>query len=271
MSALAKASSEIRWSIPIQVLEEAFKEPRTHYSHLNSLSLDERIYRKVIRDKVLEDCDIVSGQEVLVSLSGITPEYVDSITSLYTIPLDKTAGRSISAVLSVSYLPFQTGTNHFNPSVNANCDNPDTMTTGQKVFDSHASMIPVSTAYTEIVGENVVMVRNQSYSAINYFLRCRVVNDQNLNNIERASWKKFAELCVLAVKAYVYNTLRVKMGNAFLSGGQELGVFKEVVESYSDAKELYDTYLDEQWAAVANMNDTHSHLRYLKMMVNPSI
>ena len=94
---------------------------------------------------------------------------------------------------------------------------------------------------------------------------------ENLNNISPRSWEAFAKLCVLAVKAFIYNELLIEIDQAYLQGGQELGAFKNYVDGLSDANDMYLTHLKEVWMVTAVMNDVHAHTRIIKLMVNPAV
>jgi hypothetical protein len=76
---------------------------------------------------------------------------------------------------------------------------------------------------------------------------------------------------VWAVKAYLYNKLIVPINSGYLSGGQELGMFKSVLEGYSDAEENYQTYLKEIWGQVAFMNDTSRYSYFISSMLAPDL
>lgn len=272
MSAIKKAIDEIRFNIPTDVLEFAFADHNAQYYSVPT-SLDHRITLKLIRPKVLVDCNIVGGQFDIVSLQGITPIAPDNISLVYQIPKNRTGGRSIFSVLSVGYMPYGNvwagelsgygvqPFNHISTVANA----------AQRVGDSHSEIPAVSSATAELIGENVVLIRDSLRLTAVYFLRCILANEENLNNINPRSWLNFAELCVLATKAYIYKECRFKIERGYLENGQELGVMKEIVESYSDAHEMYNTYLKEVWRSTAVNNDPWVRNRLIKMSMNPGI
>ena len=57
------------------------------------------------------------------------------------------------------------------------------------------------------------------------------------------------------------------MDMAELRGGHNLGKFKDIIENYADANELYDSYLKEKWQKISLLNDRESTTRLLKMVV----
>jgi hypothetical protein len=73
-------------------------------------------------------------------------------------------------------------------------------------------------------------------------------------------------LVEFAVKAYIYNELIVDIDMGELQGGQQLGIFKQIVEGYADAEQNYQDKL-KSWMAISVMNDTPAFHRYLKLSV----
>ena len=272
MTAISKALQEIRFSIPEPILRAAFEIPQ--YWRGPPISLDEVIVQKVIAPRVMVDADITGGAFAMIPLAGIPMEYIDMYSMVFHIPKELTQGRSILSVLSVSYMPaggagWSDGNSNYGLSNQRNVSN--LASAMQRVSDSVSNLPPVSNAYVDLIGENTVMIRNQARVTQTYVLRCILRNDENMNNISPRSWGAFAKLCVFAVKAYIYNELIIKIDQAYLQGGQELGAFKSYVENLSDANEMYLTHLREVWQVTSFMNDTNANTRIIKLMVNPAV
>jgi hypothetical protein len=51
-----------------------------------------------------------------------------------------------------------------------------------------------------------------------------------------------------------------------LQGGQVIGKIKEILDSYSDANELYDEFMINTMAKVLFMNDQESYGRHTKLL-----
>jgi hypothetical protein len=49
------------------------------------------------------------------------------------------------------------------------------------------------------------------------------------------------------------------MDEAEIQGGARLGAFRNIVETYADAEQQYQEYLQEKWQKVAIMNDRESY------------
>jgi hypothetical protein len=55
----------------------------------------------------------------------------------------------------------------------------------------------------------------------------------------------------------------------YLVGGKELGPFKDVIESYSDAEQQYWDYLNNVWGAVQFMNSNENYVEFIRSLVGP--
>jgi hypothetical protein len=143
----------------------------------------------------------------------------------------------------------------------------DVLNAANAVFNSHSSAPPISTSSVTLIAENTIMIRDTNRIVTNNYLRCVLGNDENLNNMPFRAIPKFCKLVELAVKSYIYNTMMLKIGESFLAGGQELGHFKTMVESYSDSEEMYQTYITEVWSKVAFMADDIKKIRWIKQSI----
>ncbi len=135
------------------------------------------------------------------------------------------------------------------------------------VQDSFSAIPSVSTARVELVGENMVVVKDLSNYASGTYLRCIIANDENLSNIKMRSIMAFCKMVELAIKSYIYNEYIITMDQAQLSGGQDLGRFKEIIEGYADSEELLQTFVLEKWQKIALMNDNTQMTRFLKLQI----
>src|SRR5574343_1842064 len=272
MNPISKAMDEAKFTIPLEVLKEAFKDDRPTWRRA-PISLDEMILSKVIRPRVLVDCNLVGGQMVLVPLEGLTPDFVDNFNLVYHIPKDRTNNRSIISVASVSYMPYASAYN--SAGLGYGAVSPLSMNevanAAQRVADSVSGVPPISNANAELIGENTVLIKDQFRVTSAYILRCLLANEEQLNNISPRSYPNFAKLCGLAIKSFIYRTLLIRIDQAYLQGGQELGAMKSYVESLSDSEEMYQTYLNEIWRPTAFMNDQQSYTRYIKLQINPGV
>lgn len=282
MQALVYAINEIRHQIPEQLLHAGMmidEQEQTAYL----TSLDEKILRKVLKKRVLIDANIVGGVEMVIPLNGIQPSFHENFYTVYNIAPELTNNREIISALSLAFMPasgyFGQVGSHFGSTSGMsgtsvlsghNSFNP-VMGVADRIGNAASSTGVLSNAHLEIVAYNTILVYAHYRTLANFGIRVVVENDSNLNNLQPRSYKNFSRLCVLGVKAYLYNKLIIAINSGYLSGGQELGMFKSILENYASAEEEYATYLREVWASVAFMNDNTRHSRYLMGMLNPSL
>jgi hypothetical protein len=266
MMAVNKALDEIKFRIPRPVLEAVFVK-RLQGWRQQPVSLDEQILQQVIRPRVLVDMNLVGGTEAIVDLNGLAFERTNDYTSIYRIPKDRTQGRSIQSVLNITYSdPTKVSTY----GMAAGLHNTTMLQAGGAVMDAMGQIPVTSTAKVNLIGENVVMVRDTVILPANIYLRCILENDDNLSNIQLKSYIHVSNLVTHAVKAYIYNEYVIEMDMGELHGGQSLGRFKDIIDGYADQEELYQTYLLEKWQKVALMNDGESWNRMLRQIIGGS-
>ncbi len=255
----------VKEEIPKEILEKTFMATRYAPSIPGSpsvISLDQCIREKIIDARVRVDCNLKSGQEHTIPLEGLTPRFVDSFNVIYSIPKTLTMGKSISTILSVGF---------GNPILLNGYNQQFTQaSTGQQQLHSllSSALTPpvVSTANAHIIEENTVLVSDVISVPRNLFLRCWLENDYNFNNIKPGSYEAFADLVILATKAYIYNNSVVTMDKAYIYAGGELGRYAEIVNSFSEANENYKTALIK-WAKVAIMNDNIAMRRLVRRTI----
>lgn len=263
MNPVLKALTEVKFRIPPEILNIVFVKRLARWRDTPA-SVDEQIMALVMRPRVLIDCDIVGGREIWICLDGLRTGGDEMYESVYRIPKDRTNGASITAVLNVS---FSDPSRISAAGVAANGQNNMMLQGGQAVMDAMGSIPQTSTARIELIGENVVLINDVMTMPANAYLRCLVANDENLNNIQLRSYHHYAKLVEFAVKSYIYNTYVIDLDIGELRGGQTLGRIKDIVDSYADAEENYQTYLREKWTKVAYMNDRERYTRTLRMII----
>jgi len=263
MLALAKLLDEVHFRIPKSILEICFI-PRNIKWRQAPPSIDEQIMALVVRPRVLVDCDLVGGTEVFISLNNVHVERSDYNTNIYRIPKTLTNNRSINSVLNIT---FSDPSRMQSFGVAAQQQSTMMMQLGSGVMDAHGPIPITSSARVQLIGENVVMVKDATIIPPNAYLRCILANDENMSHLQNRSFHHFSNLGVLAVKAYIYNDYIIQLDIGQLMGGMNIGKFKEIVDSYADSEELYQTYLREKWQKVAYQQDTETMNRYLKLLI----
>lgn len=273
MDLITKAIQDVKWAIPREILRMAYQENRVNGILQVANSLDDAIRNRTIIPRVVVDTDIVGGQTLIVSLDGIAPKSIDEHNYIFEIPPERTDHRTIISVLAINYYRSENlPAYQFNsaPAISPMMGSELSMS-AQRAMNSRGSIPIVSTAECSVVGHNVIMVRNHLKTAAMTQIRCRVENDQNLANLPIKVAPQFSKLCIYAAKAFIYNELIVKLDRGRIDRGHELGAIKSIIDSYADAEENYQTYRDEQWAAVTVMADRPLYEDLMKLLCDPSI
>lgn len=272
MSALSKALDEIKFRIPAVILQIAFEDNAYNWRS-TPVSIDEKILTKVIRSRVIVDCNLQGNAAVVINLDGLNPRYADLYSIVYEIPPQRLQYRDIISVLSVSYLPQSLAYNGlgYGAGMVMNQGSNEISSVGQRIADSVSNIPVVSQAEVDLIGPNTVLVRDAQRVTSAYQLRCILSNDKDMNNLNPRAWPEFSKACELAVKSYIYNTLLVRLDQGFLQAGQELGSVKNYVEGLSDAEENYQTHMKEVMGKVLFINDSKAHERFIKIQLNPAV
>ncbi|HXQ35821.1 MAG TPA: hypothetical protein VN843_17530 [Anaerolineales bacterium] len=274
LNPISNAVKDIHMTIPREILIEVFGrvDPRD-WRQMAPLSIDEMIKSKVIRHRVLNDCNLIGGRQALISLVGLEAHCQDTYTTIYNIPLERTGNREILSVLSINYLPQSVAMGTIgNPYGSMNSLSIyDTQVVAQRIMDSVSNAPHVSSATCELIGYNTVMVTDNMRATQNYELRCMLANDENLSNLSPRSYPAFSKACFLATKSYIYNTLTIRIDQGVLEQGQSLGKYREIVDEYRESEEQYQEFLKTVLRKVLFMNDVTSHERYISSMINPGI
>lgn len=263
MNPIQKAIKDVKFKIPPAILQAAFVQREFGMRNV-AVNVDTLLRDRVINARVLDDCNLVGGQQVVIPLITVRPEYLDPQTIVYKVPMALTQGRSITRVLSMSVgagsaaaMGMLNNTGGYGYSFIEDA--------ADLVHASNSPIPMVSSAYLRLIAENTVLVTEQIALPSNVSLRCMLEYDDDLSQLKPTSYNRFSRLVELATKAYIYNEMIIPMGQGQLSGGMELGRIREVVDSYADANELYETYLNGEWRKVALLDDATSRERHLRM------
>lgn len=262
MTPITYALNHVRKVIPRQILDKTFLS-NWQYNNTFPISLDQRIREDVINNRVMVDCNLLGGTEIWVRLNGLVRENPDAWTWIYRIPKSLTQGRSIVAALSVSF-----GEGAVVGATNLIPVRGNSLQDAAAGLLNSSNPIPmIATAKTHLIGDNVVLISDNMALPTNIFLRCWIENDSEMTNLNPRSYRAFAKLTELAVKSFIYNEMVIKMDMGEIFGGVQLGRFKEIVDSYSDAEEMYMTHLNEVMGRVFELNDAEGQRRHIQLMV----
>ena len=259
MNPITKALDEIRFSIPAEILNQTFITQALQCG-ASMVSLETRIRESVLEPRVFVDMDLRGGTEAFIPMENpVRAEQTDPYTVIYHIPNEVVQNRPIVQVYSVHFavLGYQ------NAGMALTHSQSPLASETQRVLDSAMRTPPAMTSYLNLIASNTVMARFVYLPYKSAFMRVRLGNDNALSHIRAQAVPDFAKLCVLAVKAYIYNTMMVVIDQGQLSGGQMLGVFKDTVMNYADADQMYQDAL-RRWGKISILNDPEARRRHIR-------
>ena len=262
MNPITYALSQVKFNIPMEILKKTFITNHG-LGLVPNINLDARIRDLVIDARVMVDCNLTGGQEIIVPLDKCPKETQDLYNIVYRIPKSMTQNRRITTALSVSYGSAMA----YSHNMYMGRDSSSLMGNMASLVASASAIPDVSTAQVKIIDENVILLTNTTIIPLNLYLRCRIENESQFNNLQTSYYTEFAELVVWAVKAYIYVNNRIPMNRGYVEGGFEIGAYKEEIDSYADANENYLTLLKANWRKIAVMNDPESHNRFLSAII----
>lgn len=272
MDIIRNSIAEVKRRVNRHILDKAFIQRTFDYRFTNQTNVDDQILTMVIRPRVLLDCNLVGGVTAMVPLDGLPIDKPNNYITIIHVPKTRTNNKSIISVSNVNYYDLGiSGLYSGAPGYgyNASIDMTENTASMNAALGIMASLdrIPItSTSDAQLVAENTIMIKDVFAMPPTAVLRCTLENDENLSNIQPRSYHDFFQLVEFAVKAYIYNELIVDMDMGELQGGQSLGIFKQLVESYSDAEQNYQDKL-KAWMAISVMNDGPAFHRFIKLAV----
>jgi hypothetical protein len=249
MNAVTKAISEAYFQIPREILDIVFRDGLPDKQLFTTI--DDQIMRRVIKDRVLIDASLLSGQEVYIDLGRCKLEPVSEVNTIVVVPDALTDDRPIIQALSLA-----------NKSVGLPSIQSDVI----KVSGSTNASYGGATSRLEVVGHNTVLIYDYLTSILDNVMLVTVEVNDNMSHLNPGTYPAFVKLVILAIKAYIYNYMIIKLDAGYIYQGHELGIMKEYVERYESANEEYLEYLNIIWRKVAMMNDPIAMSDYVRAM-----
>lgn len=270
MNPIQFALRETSHRIPPAILDSMFIKTtsRNHNwarLHAPTLSIDHQIRDKVIEGRVLPVINLFSGQRELIPLQGLVATTEADYSQVIHIPKERTNGRSIVCPYAIA-IGSQTGSMNgaFNTSYTGQVSG---LGEAARAVNQSRQPIPVtSDANIALVAENTISLRSPMRFSGPAWLDCLLEHNQQLSNVQPGAYRHFANLVVMATKAYIYNNILIPMDEAELIGGMGLGQFSNVVQGYSDAEELFQELL-LVWESVSIMSDPVQHMDHIQTIM----
>lgn len=269
MTAVTKALSDIKATIPLEILKLGFQGEVDAFTQRNLItSLDDRILTNVIRKRVLVDCNLIGGITTVVPVSGCDIVQTRMNEFVINVPKTLTSNKSIVSVLSlVANLTHTSNTLAPVGSVNTS----PILSATANMYNSMKTINVIETSRLELIGDNTIIVEEPAISVFSASLRCNLEYDDNMSTLSSRFMLAFAKACILACKSWLYTNLIVKLDQGKLYGGHELSVITDIVNNYQDAEEQYQEYLTTMLQKILFMADNRKITRYIAAQLGNTI
>ncbi len=266
-----QALIRIYHTIPKPILEAAFRD----VAEDDTSSLDSLIIDKVFVARMRDDLSIRCGKVFRLILNNSWCHYASSPSpyalglsgtySVYHIPPEAREHRDIAAIMEVRF-PYNLGqqTNFYS----------DCSTKGNTLSSLACEALASQTFSNALVvpranlrAGNIIKLEPPQFNFVPWQVKVRLKYDDDFTNLEVSETGQFPRLAEQAVKAYIYTTLIIDIESNLVIRGLDMGIFKDIVSSYSDAAEKYDELLMEYAGAAVLDGDRLEGI--LRKMVPP--
>ena len=286
MNAISHVMNTIEYTIPKEILNAVFSNCKGYEIE----SIEEKIRLMIILGRVMPDINLVHGETAYLPISdGTVIDTSDVHTSVFYSDEYLQGREIISAMLYHSNGSINSTGGTFNSAgsgtgdmpaggapVNGYCNSQFGRGRSQHLNSAlnslgqqSAPIIPNMNTQLIVIAKNTILMRyNNTYSDMGAF-EVQLSNDPELNNISPKSVPKFTQLCLLALKSYIYNKKFIELGHQDLFAGQHYSQLNEYINNLSNAEEDYQTYLNTTWSEVSYINDTHQYAELIKISINP--
>lgn len=250
LDAVRAGLTHIHNTIPPQILAAAFQP----YNHPEIGNVDELIKQKVFIHSMRDELSVRGGkpihfvvQQNWAKITQSPSPYALGIAgsySVFQIPPQARDFRDISCVEDVAY-PYTLGSNTNSCTFYNNCSsNGNTLSTLVTAALQSQTGEGNLTVPTGIVRpNNIIQLDPPQYNFVPWKITCRLRFDDNFSGMDINSIETFKKLCEYAVKRYCYVNLIFEVETNMVQRGMELGVMKEIINSYADADEKYQEQL----------------------------
>ena len=265
MTAVTKALEERKFQRPMEFLNIGFKHEVDFMTSRNvATSRDDRILTNVIRKRVLVDCHLIGGTPTTVPV-----EYCDVIQTnpnefVVNVPKDLTSNKSIVNVLSLV-----ANMNYIGSSIlpSPAYDTSPILGAATTMYNSMKTVNLIQTSRLELIGENTIIVSEPHLMIFNAFLKVNLEYDDSMSTLNPRFMRGFSKACVLATKAWLYNKLVVIIDQSRLYAGHDLSIITDIINSYSDAEEQYQEYVDMTLKKLLLMSNKDTMTRMVSSMI----
>lgn len=241
MSAIDSAIQKVIRSIPRPILKAGLFTSEELTFGLPT-TIEDAIYSKVIGPFVIPKLSEF-GQLREIPLTGVPWESIKSNVRVYRIPEESTDFRPIvSAHIAGSNIVD--GRYHTPPQTQFyQANHSSVLNRAARITRAEQPQARITTAEVRVLAPYTVQIKEPYHFRNELTLYARVRISEDLNEIKPAFYEVIAKLVLYATKQYIYNNLILAMGSMRLEHGKDFSEFKNIVDSYSDAGDMFDDHL----------------------------
>jgi len=223
MDLITYSISKIRKSIPKEILDIRYNVAKDIYTNVNT-----NIEDIVFNGDVLVDMNLISVNNIVVSLDKLVylGQYGDK--KLYDVPESLTNGLSIIDVIGVI--------------------------AGNAFGGMKGDVFVDNTVRAYLINRHTISIDEEFFSIQDAQVELTLAYDNRMKAIMPSSYPILAKAFILATKADIYNELIIPLNEGALYYGHDLPSLKSIVDEYADSRELYDEYMKETVAGVLFMS-----------------
>lgn len=271
LSALARAFSDIRASIPKVILEMAFNPTAS-----STVSLETAIMQEVILPRVKDAVSVRGGRISEIILNQDWSHFTPSPStyavgqggtfSTYVVPPEARENRDITNILGInltSRMNVGVGYLALGNALDRGVTMPVLANRALRAqMGTDAPILP-----TPILRDGSTIVLDPpQHTFIPWAVTVRLDYDENFSNMPSPLLEPFSDVVVWAVKAYIHTNLTILIDSNAVFRGADIGVIKSIVESYSEANEKYKEALEKMGGA--EVYDPSRTMRLLRRILS---
>jgi hypothetical protein len=246
INAMTSVLGRLKATISSTLLDLAFKPDKY------GVSLDQRIIDAVITPRVLVDCNTNGGKKanipILLHYEQRTedPPVMFSgysrMSAIYSIPDSAREGMNIGSIINTSYFGDYSA---MYPNASAGFFNRGNNLANVASYSLNSRTLGDANISPRAILLNGNMIRcTPPIYTDGTVLNCWLEYDSEFTNLAGASILPLQRLVTCAVKSWIYKELIIAIDMQLLSGGQPVGVIKQLVEDFKDEESKYDELLN---------------------------
>jgi len=135
-----------------------------------------------------------------------------------------------------------------------------------QVLESHTFNNSRITPMAELLAGDLVRLIPGQSSHVDWVISARLAYEPNFSNLNQSAVLSFANLVVLATKAFIYNELIISLDEVSTMMGVEINTVKQIIESYAEADKEYDEMLTEQFTGGAQLDPRRMAILFNHML-----